>query len=335
MIRKIIFLLTGVAGLILIYGCDTDVDLNAEWQDIPVVYGILNQQDEVHYIRINRAFLGEGDALQMASHLDSITYDPDILEVRLLEMNGSSVRRVFDLDTAMIHNVDSGVFAYPEQMVYRTSGNVQLSTDYSYHLEIYNKDRQKYIESETELIHNFSIKRPLAGQLFINFTSVFPQEVIWNTARNGRLYQLTVRSFYTNYHPDGSQEKKHVDWHFSRREASGLQGGSEMSTELIGQQFYVILENSLEALSGVDRTLDSVRFIVSVANDEFNTYMKINRPSGSIIQERPEYTNISNGIGLFASRFSQHRTVRLNPASQDSLINGQHTRHLGFVKPIP
>lgn len=335
MARKSIAYLLILIILAGLWQCETEIDLNDDWQDIPVVYGLLNQQDDVHYVRINRAFLGEGNALQMATVLDSITY-PDILDVRLLEYNGNSLVRAIPMDTTMVHNVDSGLFSYPHQVMYRTQGaSVKLSADYRYQLEIYNTQRDKYIEAETELVKSFSIKRPLAGQTFVNYTSPFPTEVLWRTAENGRLYQLIIRIFYTEYFDSGTQQLNTLDWKFSKKQASDLNGGDEMSTEVMGKQFYVFLKNSIPVKDNVERTLDSVQYIVTVANDEFNTYMKVNEPSGSIIQERPEYSNISNGIGLFASRYSQHRTLLLNSDSQDTLIDGHQTRQLNFQKPIP
>ncbi|MFO8053972.1 MAG: hypothetical protein R6U19_02270 [Bacteroidales bacterium] len=324
-----------LAVMLLFWHCETDVDLNDEWQDIPVVYSILSQNDEVHHVRVNRAFLGKGDALQMASQLDSITYDPGVLEVRLLEKSGDAIQREFLLDTVLVDNVEPGVFSYPEQIVYRTPGKIKLSPDYTYELEIYNTERDKYIEGETDLIHDFSIKRPMAGQKFWNFASKFSSEVSWFTAENGRLYELSIHAFYTNYHDNGDIEKKTLEWNFPRKEAATLSGGNEMSMEIMGEQFYVLIKNTVQEISGIERTMDSVRFKVSVADDEFNTYMKINRPSSGIVQERPEYSNVSNGIGLVASRYSKGRTVELTSVSQDSLVNGQHTYHLGFVKPIP
>lgn len=316
--------------------CETDIDLNDEWQDIPVVYGLLSQNDKVHYVRINRAFLGEGDAIKMASELDSITYDPQNLDVRLIEKQGNTTIRSIPLDTTLVTDIDSGVFHYPEQIMYRTKANsVKLSTDYTYHLEIYNKKFDKYIEAETELIRDFSIKRPIAGQTMVNYTSQFPADVIWNSAKNGRLHQFSIRIFYTNYFDNGGTEKKSLDWNFPAKEANSLNGGEELITTIRGQQFYIFLKNAIPERSNVERTLDSVRYIVSVANDDYNIYMKVNEPSNSIIQERPEFSNVSNGIGLFASRYSKQRTLFLNSDSQDSLVDGHHTHHLNFRKPIP
>jgi hypothetical protein len=61
--------------------------------------------------------------------------------------------------------------------------------------------------------------------------------------------------------------------------------------------------------------------------------MDLNKPSTSLVQERPAYTNIENGIGIFASRTKKIRTFnKLSQKSNDSLITGSYTGHLGFQK---
>ena len=58
----------------LFAACSTDFNINADWQEITVVYGLLNQKETTHYIKINKAFLGEGNALTMAQIEDSSSY---------------------------------------------------------------------------------------------------------------------------------------------------------------------------------------------------------------------------------------------------------------------
>ena len=49
--------------LSFITACETDFDVNAPYQDITIVYGILDIDDSISYVKINKAFLGEGDAI--------------------------------------------------------------------------------------------------------------------------------------------------------------------------------------------------------------------------------------------------------------------------------
>ena len=63
--------------------CETDFDVNAQWHEIMVVYGLLDQSQSRQYIRVNKAYLGEGDAFQMGSISDSINFPDSILEVKI------------------------------------------------------------------------------------------------------------------------------------------------------------------------------------------------------------------------------------------------------------
>ena len=66
--------------------CETDFEVNASWKEVTVVYGLLDQSQQQQYIKINKAYLGEGDALQMASVADSSNYNPEDLEVKIFKV---------------------------------------------------------------------------------------------------------------------------------------------------------------------------------------------------------------------------------------------------------
>ena len=48
--------------------------------------GFWTKVRQQQYIKINKAYLGEGDALQMASVADSINYNPADLEVKIFKV---------------------------------------------------------------------------------------------------------------------------------------------------------------------------------------------------------------------------------------------------------
>ena len=80
--KKILILLS----TILLFSCETEFEINADWQELMVVHGILDQSQQEQFVRINKAFLGEQDALVMASISDSSNYNPSDLLVRLIKM---------------------------------------------------------------------------------------------------------------------------------------------------------------------------------------------------------------------------------------------------------
>ena len=328
--KKSKYLLILFSTFILFNTCETDFNINADWKDITIVYGLLNQNDSVHYIKITKAFLGEGNALVMAQNPDYSNYGTS-LEVRMEEWTNEVYNKTFILDTTTITNKEPGTFYYPNQIVYKF--NDILNEDCEYKLIIKNILTNKIITSNTNLVHNFSIEQPYYNPVnpLIGFTSTLPMTVKWNSAKNGRRYQLLIRFHYTeinNYTSDSTE--LYVDWLIGTEKSSKLDGGEKMSTEIVGEGFFEILQDEIPLNSDVTRKAGMVDFIFTVAGDDLNTYMEVNEPSNSIVQERPEYTNINNGIGIFSCRYEVIRSFYLSANSREELKNGEHTCNLGF-----
>jgi len=74
-----------------------------------------------------------------------------------------------------------------------------------------------------------------------------------------------------------------------------------------------------------------VDYIFSVAAEDLNTYMEVSEPSLSIVQERPSFSNIYNGIGLFSSRFvNEIDTVKLGTITLDQIKTDTALINRGF-----
>ncbi|MFA5783191.1 MAG: hypothetical protein WC868_13065 [Bacteroidales bacterium] len=326
--KKILFITVTV--LLLYSSCKTDFEINAEWKDITVVYGLLNQKDSIHYIKINKAFLGDGNALTMATNPDSCTYPPGILDVWVEEWKNNSQSNSWNLDTTTVYNKEPGVFYNPKQVLYKFTAQLDtLDGNTEYRLYIRNKQTGKVISSKTPLVHNFSITKPSPYQLAVfNNSNSIP--VKWSTAQNGKLYQVDIRF---NYLEDSSGiiSSKYIDWNIGVVKADGPVG-TEMTTNYYGDSFFKFLGDNIPHSNNVIRHIGipNVEFIFSVAADDFNTYMEVSAPSTGINQEKPEYTNITNGIGIFSSRFSIDRPLNMAGQSKDSLFNGVYTQDLNF-----
>ena len=83
-----------IAGSGLFFtSCEEDFELNAPYQEIPIVYGLLNQNETAHLITINKSFLGEDNAFIYAAIADSGEYDNLTAYVEEW-VDGSKTRRV-------------------------------------------------------------------------------------------------------------------------------------------------------------------------------------------------------------------------------------------------
>src|SRR5437868_1291641 len=118
--KKIVAALSIVFFLVLFYSCSTDFSVTAPYKETMVIYGLLNSSpvDTLQYIRISKAFLGEGNALIMAQQKDSINYG-DVLDVKLQQiLNGHAIRTVsLRRDTTV--EKDNGLFNNPYQVLYK------------------------------------------------------------------------------------------------------------------------------------------------------------------------------------------------------------------------
>ena len=107
---KKIYLILSVF-VIVFAACETDFDVNATWEEEVVVYGLLDAGEgkELQQIKISKAFLGEMDALQMAQHADSINFDPNDLDVKIVRIKNNGITDTISLvDTTIIR--ESGIF---------------------------------------------------------------------------------------------------------------------------------------------------------------------------------------------------------------------------------
>ncbi|HZK08323.1 MAG TPA: hypothetical protein VFC92_08990 [Bacteroidales bacterium] len=312
---------------IIFSSCETDVDVNAEWKEITIVYGLLNQQDATHYLRINKAFLG-GNALEIAKIADSSSYGGS-LEVKLqgINLNNNQMMQEISFDTVTINNKDSGDFYNPYMLVYKASA--QLDPDLSYSLLIRNTTNDREITAQTKLINSFAITKPPSGGR-ANFVRSFTTEFAWRNAVNGKRYQPTIRFHYMEL-PAGSSDTIHkfIDWKLPVQFADDIFGNGSQSIAVNNDAFYSFINNNVKPreFSG-KRFCSTIDFMVTAAGIEYDTYMRVNGPSGSLVQDKPEYTNINNGFGVLSSRLDITKERHLHPQAEDEIM----LLELGFVK---
>jgi len=74
-----------------------------------------------------------------------------------------------------------------------------------------------------------------------------------------------------------------------------------------GKSFFNFLELNLTKDDEVVRYFNGIDMLMTVGSEDLETYINVNKPITGIVQERPQFTNINNGIGLFSSRFTKIR----------------------------
>nr|MBC8147620.1 DUF4249 family protein [Bacteroidota bacterium] len=238
--RNLLIYILFLIAISSFYSCETDFDMNADYKDITVVYGLLNQTETTHYVKINRAFLGEDNTIALAHDPQAISYG-DFLEVKMyVYINKHDQRTLYFVDTLIERVPDATSPFYnpanPYQIIYKTDAN--LRSDGTYKLIIRNKFTNKIITAETKLIEDFTINKPSGGQKFVGFIGTKPAEAQWRTGVNGRLYQMVIRFYYIEEDINNIETKKYVDWVFGTQTSLNLNGGEEMKLDYLGESFF-------------------------------------------------------------------------------------------------
>jgi hypothetical protein len=309
--KHIQHILLALLLLFLYTGCSNDVDINAEYEQITIVYGLLDPYADTTYLKINKAFLGEGNALIMAQVPDSSEFI-EKLDVSIWPEDNPD--NITTFDTITITNKEEGTFYNPNQVVYYSP--LQPEVDKTYQLRVIYKDTEITGETSTFSFSRLDITSPgFALKIRIDNTTD-PRAIIWNRKDEAPRYDVVVRFNYKELH-EGSSDTvyRYFDWF---KDTQKSQVGEEVESYYTGNTFYNALENFVpyedpeqEAMV-TDRYTSTMEFIVEAGGTELNTYMEVTEPSNSIIQDRPEYTNLTNGIGVFSSRARAIKPKKLN-----------------------
>ncbi|MGQ0828351.1 MAG: hypothetical protein ACT4ON_08150 [Bacteroidota bacterium] len=331
---------------ILLSACSTDLDVIGNYKETMVVYGLLDQSQPKQYIKINKAFLGEGDALHFAQIKDSVQF-VNALNVVLKRFKGpNQIGSDIPLSPDNTIPKNSGVFYSPDQANAIYSTTATLFSDSEYMLVIKNSETGNEVSARTSLISDFSFTAPFAGSTAFNFVNVNnpdqPFTVEWNSAKNGKLYQLTIRLNYTDYLDNNSDNvvddsvDQVLDWVLGTQKSERLDGTEKISNVSRGKDFIEFIGNQLAPYPNLfKRKAGNVELRVLAAGDDLNTFIEVNAPSTGIIQEKPEFTNVTNGLGIFSSRFNKAPFTRpLYYITLDTLACGQYTKDLKFLNSL-
>lgn len=320
---------------LLIVSCETDFDVIADYKEVAIVYGLLNQNDSIQYLRINKAFLGEGNALTYAQVADSSSFGADIT-VKLTETTPGGIKKEILFDTVTLFNKQEGDFYSPGQLFY--ASKEKLNENNTYELKVVNKKTSYEVSSQTNLIHNFTITKPASGAktLSMKRSITTSQKFTWKNAENGKRYQFKFIFNYKELGISGDTTYHKIEWIFPEKTTENTDGSGESEVSYLNEDFYKLCESKIPYTP--QSTEDDVlkRFAsncdleVTAIGDEFNTYIEANGPTTGVLMEKPNYSNITNGLGLLSCRYEIHRLIAL---SAETVLDLSTTTNLKFVKP--
>lgn len=331
-------------------GCKQDFDITADYKELPVVYGLLNYQDNNHYLRIQKGYLVEGNARLAAGVPDSIYY-PDVLSVQLIPYaaNGSQLGAPINFNrvdgTTIGLPKENGTFANTPNWLYTYTGNLDPAK--SYQLVVKNNSNQQVFKNLPDiddkgkgikLVQDFTISTPIKGMQFSLQKNSASSRVVWSKAVNASLYDLTVRFFYREYRTADNQLLKDtfIDIPFFKSFEPDNNATQIPPVEISSDNLLNFLARNLVASNDVYREFNlqkGMQFKLSAGGKEFARFINSQQAQGGLGSNEalPPYTNIENGAGLVSSRFfKQVDSVTLSAIGFDSLSCSDVSKALRF-----
>ena len=323
---------------LFVASCTTDFELNAEYDEIPVIFGVLDQSVDTQFVKINKSFIGNGDNNTYAAINDSSLYTNVVARVE--EYIGGTINRTFPLEEMWVSNLDEGIFYTDVQKVYFFVPTAPLNEDATYKLIVDVSEEAQPIEAETNLIKGSELNWDLLtsngaaynGIVFADASTLSQNDYLTSSPKytpggNADKYEFKLRLHFTEVTFAGVSTEKYVEWNLGEV----IVANGNLKKEISGEAFYSAINNKLSNYSyeaDVEKRVigkDNIEIIVTAANENLSLFIGINEPSTGVVTEQPIFTNVEGGVGIFASRFSKRLTLILNKHSTNVLKNGPLT----------
>lgn len=371
--NKILYIGLFIITALSLASCKNNLDVLAPGEEAVSVYGILNPNEPVQNIRINKVFLTSGDAISAGQDANQINYGPGELRVSLQRFNtGSTTPTLTTMGNATKKEIvltetvvtTAGGNFNQNQRIWQTTDKLFSAGEYKLTIKILSSGKE--ITAQNLVIdsvksygampfvyapptypnHCGYIVPPMPGiptapVAYVDYSILtFKPKIRFKSIPSAKLYEVVMRFHYIDSLTDGSAIRQYVDFNFSTLKSSTLIGGEDMYVEFSStiNEFYTNLATEISkkpASSIRNRTSHYMEYIIYAGDETLNNFLQVNAPSTTIAQDKPYFTNINGGVGVFASRSRSIITKELkddfidkiadHPSTQSLLFNKNHT----------
>ena len=325
--NRLIILIFSV--LIWLSSCSTELEVNAPYHEVKVMYALIDPRQPNQTVRISKGFQNEGRSAQdiAANSPDSSQYGTGILKVELQEIGkNSQLKRSFLMFDSTVANKDSGLFYWPDQRVYKTV-NFVVDTSVIYKIKVTNTKTGSISEATTALVgRNLRFLEPIPERpqdpLSLAFSTKSSSRIKIDRFVNAALMQAVIHWNIRVYTSETEYRDEVWTW-----DAPGeLASNNDTDPQVLGTfgpgSFWNYIAKELAARG--NETVYGRKFMASQievmgASSDFKKYKQVYNNYNSITQSLPIYTNVTNGLGVVASRNSRTFPIQLDILSADTL----------------
>jgi len=323
-------------GLLSLFSCSNEFELNAPAKEIPIVYGLLSRADEVHYIRVEKAFIEEEtSALDLAQQPAALYFDEVIVEIirerdgtafLLEEVDGSQV----GLERA------TGIFATTPNILYRIAADeLNLQEAATYRLNVRRAgDGELLTTATTPIVGDVRLNRPIPGDQKPPLRILEDDEItiLWAADESAKLFDVTMVVNYEEFDPTdvNTLVAKSVEWKLAES-IEAVDGPNRV--EPAGLEFYRFLNANIMVDANLQRIIKTIDIRIDAGGEELFNYINVGQANTGITSAQviPNYTNLSSGLGIFASRnTSLEKGFVVDSQTKTALQNNDLTKDLNF-----
>jgi len=316
------------------FSCSNEFDLNAPAKEIPIVYGLLSRADDTHYIRVERAFIDEQtSALTLAQDPNELYFEDVIVEVvRERDDVVFPLERVdasqFDIERA------EGVFATNPNILYKIEASaLNLQEEATYRLNV-RRSEEILTTATTSIVSDLRLNRPTPGEQKPPLRILEDDEItiLWAADETAKLFDVTMLIHYEELDPStaNSLVNKTLEWPLIKS-FQGTDGPNRVEPE--GIEFYEFLKANIPENPNLQRVLRTIDLRLDAGGEELFNYINVGQANTGITSAQviPSYSNLSNGLGIFASRNTLLETgFVIDSETRAQLRDNELTRDLNF-----
>lgn len=316
--------------------CKEEISVTSEYKEAPVIYSLLDQNENVHMVKINRGFIGPGNAFDFAKIPDSNYFENVSAKVEEL-VNNVAIRTWNLQDTMIATKSTEGIFFGPEQKVYffETSDSDPLIENAIYRLTVDINEGKLQVVGETKLVAGFATSSSLHSQTSQLKLAGDPGEykgaTVYATKGSAVFGSTTIEIDIAEIRGSDTTFLR-IPWKMGENAISGTQ----LSLTGQGEAFYNVVKAGLTNDNSITRRNFmgfNAKFIGGA--NEFYNYILVNKPSSSLTQTKPIYTNLTvtngfNVVGLFSARSTVevYKPFVLNNIAYIRALDQNSTREL-------
>ncbi|MES2628373.1 MAG: hypothetical protein V4616_05340 [Bacteroidota bacterium] len=339
MIKRLKYVL-GVAALLLAAaGCETDLDINGNPKPTAVIYGLIDFSEGIQVIKITRTFLGDGNALDYAQAKDSSEINFSSAPV-LERYNGTTLETTVALRDTIISGKPSGTFYSGNAKYYVIEGGSNFffpNKTHFYRLKFAYNGQE--VHADTRLAGRSSQDSPqalvLQRELVANNVRTSPirySSITFKSTPAPNVKSIRVKVFfeYDEILLNGDSTRKSIELSNTQLTVAKL---DEPTQPQLQTAFNVaqMMENISVSKNDAAVSFRAVKnIVIQMTNEaqELFTYNQVNGGTSGTIQERPEFSNVVNGLGLFSSYSVTNNSMPLGDLTSRALAINE--KYLGM-----